>query len=229
MGKIMKYKYEDIEVELEYNYKPENRHAYIKITNDKVIINSFKRFNRNDVDKIFSDYYPKIKKALAKKVNESHSLHLFGKAYDFKIIDSSINLAYLENDIIYIKTKVNEISYIKKIIDSFYNSYLEDFISNHYNDIYIKFSDVVLVRPTIKYKSLKGCYGKYNKKENSITLSSHLAKYNPILIEQVIAHELSHYKYMNHQKEFYDLLESKMPGAKKLQHILRMTKYNDYF
>lgn len=225
----MKYKYEDIEVELEYNYKPENRHAYIKILKDKVIINSFKRFNKNDVDEIFKEYYAKIKKTISINPQTSHCLHLLGNAYDFKIIDSTCDLVYLENDIIYIHTKNNEFSYIKKLIDKFYNSYLEDFVINHYNSIYIKFSDVVLVRPTIKYKSLKGCYGKYNKKENSITLSSHLAKYNPILIEQVIAHELSHYKYMNHQKEFYNLLEAKMPGAKKLQHILRMTKYNDYF
>lgn len=225
----MKYKYEDIEVELEYNYKPQNRHAYIKILKDKVIINSFKRFNKKDVDEIFKEYYAKIKMTTSINPSKEHCIHLFGNIYDFKILDSTCNLVYLENDIIYINTKKNEFSYIKKLIDKFYNSYLEDFVINHYNDIYIKFSDVVLVRPTIKYKSLKGCYGKYNKKENSITLSSHLAKYNPILIEQVIAHELTHYKYMNHQKEFYNLLEAKMPGAKKLQHILRMTKYNDYF
>ncbi len=225
----MRYTFEDIEVELEFNYKPQNRHTYIKIGNGKVIINSFKRFDKKDVDKIFKDFYPKIKKSLENNVSKSHCIHLFGKAYDFKIFDSNSDMAYLENDIIYIHTKKNEFSYVKKIVDRFYNSYLEDFTKNHYNEIYIKFSDVVLIRPCLKFKSLKGCYGKYDKRDNSITLSSHLAKYNPILIEQVIAHELTHYKYMNHQKEFYNLLELKMPGAKKLQHILRMTKYNDYF
>ena len=34
-------------------------------------------------------------------------------------------------------------------------------------------------------------------------------------IDYVVVHELAHIKYKNHQKEFYNLVESYMPDYKK--------------
>ena len=43
----------------------------------------------------------------------------------------------------------------------------------------------------------------------------------PEIIDYVIVHELSHIKYLNHQKEFYDYLKVFLPNYKYLEKRLK--------
>lgn len=226
----MKVTFEDLEVEVIVNYKPQNRRIYLRIKNNILYISTFKKLTTSDIQTFIKQNYAFVKRNINRKPElDNHVLHLFGKPYDFKIIEECYDEVRIEDDMIMIYTKVKDYSYVKKLVDKFYISCLKDFSFNHYNDIYVRFSDVVLIKPRLEYKALKTCYGKYDKRKHTITLSAHLAKYDPFFIMLVMAHELTHCIYMNHQEDFYRLFESKFPNARRNQHILRKTKYNDYF
>jgi hypothetical protein len=54
-----------------------------------------------------------------------------------------------------------------------------------------------------------------------ITLNKKLIMYPIEAIDYVIIHELCHKTHANHQKRFYDMVESKMPDYKKNQKLLK--------
>ena len=71
--------------------------------------------------------------------------------------------------------------------------------------------------PKIILKKVKGYLGQYNKRKHLITLNILIAHLDLDCIEYVIVHELTHIKYMNHQKEFWDEVEKNFPNYKKVR------------
>ena len=59
-----------------------------------------------------------------------------------------------------------------------------------------------------------------------ISLSWRLAQCPPELIDYVILHELTHLREMNHSPRFWQLLETRCPGAKRLRDRLRFYAVN---
>ena len=63
-------------------------------------------------------------------------------------------------------------------------------------------------------KKLSSAWGIYHKKENYISFNSDLIEKDIECIEYVVLHELCHIFYMNHQKDFWALVEKYMPDYK---------------
>lgn len=74
--------------------------------------------------------------------------------------------------------------------------------------------------PTIKYGSYKSMWGNYNKRTNVMKFSINLISTNNEFIEYVVLHEFCHMVYLNHQKEFYKLVEKYMPNYKQIRRLL---------
>lgn len=73
------------------------------------------------------------------------------------------------------------------------------------------------LRPNkITIKQIKYAWGSCSSKKN-ITLNLELIKYSQQAIRYVILHELCHLKYMNHSKDFWDLVEKYMPNYKQIK------------
>lgn len=69
-------------------------------------------------------------------------------------------------------------------------------------------------RPQIKVRNMKSIWGSCTTTGTVIRLNLQLMKAEEECIEQVILHELLHFRYPNHGKSFYDLLEKLMPDWK---------------
>ena len=68
----------------------------------------------------------------------------------------------------------------------------------------------------ITIKQIKYAWGSCSSKKN-ITLNLELIKYSQQAIRYVILHELCHLKYMNHSKDFWNLVEKYMPNYKEIK------------
>ena len=68
----------------------------------------------------------------------------------------------------------------------------------------------------ITIKQIKYAWGSYSSKKN-ITLNLELIKYSQQAIRYVILQELCHLKYMNHSKDFWNLVEKYMPDYKQIK------------
>ena len=78
----------------------------------------------------------------------------------------------------------------------------------------IKETDLIPNKITIK--QIKYAWGSCSSKKN-ITINLELIKYSEKAIRYVILHELSHIKYMNHSKDFWNLVKKYMPEYKEIQ------------
>lgn len=72
----------------------------------------------------------------------------------------------------------------------------------------------------VRVKEIKYAWGSCSSNKN-ITINQKLICYSQNEIRYVILHELCHLKYMNHSKEFWDLVENYMPEYKEAKKELK--------
>ncbi|WP_028307687.1 M48 family metallopeptidase [Desulfitibacter alkalitolerans] len=75
-------------------------------------------------------------------------------------------------------------------------------------------------KPEIKIRDMKSRWGSCNRAKGIITLNLKLVNAPKYCIDYVILHELVHFKYRNHDNNFYNFLTSLMPDWKQRKEIL---------
>ena len=73
-----------------------------------------------------------------------------------------------------------------------------------------------LIPNKIRIKDIKYAWGSCSSNKN-ITINHKLISYSEIAIRYVILHELCHLKYMNHSKEFWNLVQKYIPEYKQVK------------
>ena len=69
-------------------------------------------------------------------------------------------------------------------------------------------------------KKLKTAWGKCNSK-GKITINPDLMKYDQRVVDYVVLHEFCHLRYMNHSKDFWNMVSKYMPDYKLLRNELK--------
>lgn len=72
----------------------------------------------------------------------------------------------------------------------------------------------------VRIRDIKYAWGSCSSNRN-ITINQKLANKKEEITEYVVLHEMCHLKYMNHSKDFWNLLENHMPEYKKYRKILK--------
>ena len=73
-----------------------------------------------------------------------------------------------------------------------------------------------LIPNKVRIRDIKYAWGSCSANKN-ITLSYKLIQHSKNAIKYVILHELCHIKYMNHSKDFWDLVSTYMPNYKEIK------------
>lgn len=73
-----------------------------------------------------------------------------------------------------------------------------------------------LVPNKVRIRDIKYAWGSCSANKN-ITISYKLIRYSRQAIRYVILHELCHLKYMNHSKDFWNLVATYMPNYKEVR------------
>lgn len=78
-----------------------------------------------------------------------------------------------------------------------------------------EYSSILGICPNkVRIRDIKYAWGSCSSKRN-ITINKQLALKEENAIKYVVLHEMCHLKYMNHSKQFWDLVENNMPNYKK--------------
>ena len=72
----------------------------------------------------------------------------------------------------------------------------------------------------VRIREIKYAWGSCSSKKN-ITINMKLIKYDREIIRYVILHELCHIRYMNHSKEFWELVKMYMPNYNEIRKKLK--------
>lgn len=103
------------------------------------------------------------------------------------------------------------------------NEYLEKHSLNEFQkrlDLYINEFDN-LPKFRLRIRKMKSRWGVCNKSSMTVTLNSLLIHKAVHLIDYVICHELSHFKYMDHSASFWREVEKHYPDYKNARKELR--------
>ena len=154
----------------------------------------------------------KIKIAKENKNNlKENIIKILGKEREKKIIESDLERIRLTDTSIYIYSKnIDTLEIEKKLFEWEFEE-----LKNILEEKLEKYTK--LLNTNINYyqiKKLSSAWGIYHKKENYISFNFDLIEKDIECIEYVVLHELCHIFYMNHQKNFWTLLEKYMPDYK---------------
>ena len=129
---------------------------------------------------------------------------------------SLINQVELDEKKICIFLKdVSDEEQAQKLFDAWWRKTASDIFQSEMEQIYQKiFKKYGLNQPKILVRKMKTLWGSCTPSKDKITLNEYLLKADIRCIQYVILHELTHLKYPNHSKEFYNFLTIHMPDWK---------------
>ena len=208
--------YKDYEVELQYN--PKLKNTYIGIESENKIFvktsNKSQTYILNLLDMRSSWIEKQLKKQIAcvsLEMNSEDEVLLFSQKYSMDAQEATHLRDRLN------KLRVNSPQKVMKCYDDFYKAIAITYLgerTEYYSNV------MGLAFDKIKYRKMKSRWGSCNSKK-VITFNTELMKVDKNLIDYVVVHELAHLKHMNHSQDFHSLVESYLPGSKRLRSELK--------
>lgn len=205
------------------------KNMYILIRNGKVIVKAPNAISENRIRNFINSKEEWINKKLKEFEKKSFKEKSYVSGEVFKVLgnDYILNIEYgdfekasvnLDNGYINICVSENcETAKIKELIEKMYYKIalmIVDKSVNMWKNILKIAPDVVVI------KKLKTAWGKCNSKRK-ITINPDLMKYDQRVIDYVVLHEFCHLRFMNHSKDFWNMVGKFMPDYKDLKKELK--------
>lgn len=187
------------------------KHIYFRVKEDlKIHVNVNRLVSKKYIETLLKDNETEIIKMYDKTLDKlnNNELKYLGIKLNLIIKESK---PYIQDKDIYAKTKEEAEKYIYNKSKLIFKERLEIIIPLFNN----------LPKFNLKIRKMKSKWGVCNIKSMSITLNSELIKKDIYLIDYVIIHELCHFKYMNHSKEYWNYLSKFYPDYKKARKELK--------
>lgn len=210
--------------------KDRRKNSYIQIKDGEVIVKVPKSSTQEYIDTLLIEKLNWIQRKLNQSKNSEHKLKyengtdifVLGKKLILLMnFSDKIKRTRLENTgkelIIYFPNDAKSLPKdelklkTKKIIDNYYKSIAKEEVASAMEDLKQRTG---LFPLEWNIKNLKATWGICSSKKK-ISINQNLMAYSRYSIEYVCLHELCHLKYMNHSKEFWNLVEYYMPDYKK--------------
>lgn len=151
-----------------------------------------------------------------------------GKEYRIRLALCQKEEVFLDNGDFVIYTKESSYEHIDKLVKKFLIEQCEIVFSLILDKCFREMSNYLTKFPKLEIKGYKRRWGCCYPKEFRVILNMRLIHVPVYLIEYVMYHELCHFVYDNHQKDFHDLLKKFVPTERKYYKELEnyRTNYN---
>lgn len=196
--------------------KKNNKNLYIRITDDfKIKVTCPKLYTKLIINKILEENKISIKKMLDKKKKENinkikEDNLLLGKSLN--VLYKDVKKPLFKDNILIVKDDLMKDKWYKKKAMELFKIYLDE--------AYFVF-DEDIPYPKLKVRLMKTRLGVCNKKDDSVTLNLELIKKDPVFLNYVIVHELSHFVHFDHSKAFWTTVEKYCPDYKNVRKKLK--------
>lgn len=209
----MKYVIEGIEYDVIIE-KKNNKNTYIRVKEDsKIYVTTNYFVSKSYIRQLLDNNYEVIKKMIDKnkvKQDKSNNFYYLGKKYDIIIVPTfDIDIT---DDKIFVKNNDYLNKWLKKQTEKLYKERLDY--------IYSLFKESIPY-PKLRIRKMKTRWGVCNRKDQVVTLNSELIKYGISQIDYVIVHELSHFIWFDHSKNFWNQVMKYCPNYKEIRKTLK--------
>lgn len=196
--------------------KKNNKNLYIRVTDNleiKVTCNYL--FTKLSVKKVLEENRRSIEKMIDKqilknKMQKKEAKNLLGEKLN--VIYKDVKRPIYDSGVITVKDDT--------MLNNWYKKYAKDVFKKYLDEAYYVF-DEKIPYPIIKVRSMKTRWGVCNRRDNSVTLNLELIKKDPMYLNYVIVHELSHFVHFDHSKAFWHVVEKYCPDYKTVRKKLK--------
>lgn len=156
----------------------------------------------------------KNKNPLQDHYSSGDTFSIFGKEITLQLRVSKASSIYLGKQFLYVFYQPEEKEQITQIIRNYLLQLLKEAL-----EFYLKnYSSLLQLYPNqFQIKTMKSAWGIYHSKGNDISFNSLLLSQTKEFIEYVVVHELCHIRYLNHQKEFWNLVATQIPNYREIR------------
>ena len=139
------------------------------------------------------------------------STRILGRQLTIHVVQSSKKQVVIEDEILKILTF--ETDQLK--IDRQINNWWQQASRRYYQEVVERLYPIIgkhgIEKPKVCVKKMSTLWGSCSRKNATVNLNYYLYKASAPCIEYVILHELIHFLYPHHNKDFYDVLTVYMP------------------
>ncbi len=205
-----------------WSYEIKNKVLYLNVPK-KYEVETLLRF----LDKEFNHVYNMMHNKEYKKFYGKKTVHYLGKPYFAKTKKADRDEMIINKDTLTIYCKCDTLSQHKAIYRRYLKQAVEKTIVKYYFQIQNDFKDIKIPKIIVKGLKSKKCFG-YNA-WNEIAIELDLGRHDEKYILAVIYHELCHFYVLEHNEEFYKLMDQKLENGSKLDKELDKLIYLDEF
>ncbi len=192
--------------------------------NPKVPFYYIERLLQNKSGWIFKkiEHFSNVQKTNTKKEYVSgETIRYLGQQYTLKVREAEREEVKFYKGYIYICVKDKDDHKRKeKLFHHWSRGKAEEVFHGSLDRMYPLIEKHGVGKPVIKIRKMKSRWGSCSPHKQSITLNMELLKAPKACIDYVVLHELLHFKYRNHNHQFYDFLTVLMPDWKDGKEIL---------
>lgn len=208
------------------------KNVYICIKNGKIVVKAPIRISKSKIDKLVTQKREWIERKIKNK-KEDRLVDIKNKKYVY-ILGNKVNIkvSYIEKRSINVKLDRNScLVYLPK--ETIFNDEIYSIINKKIDKKLKEFSKYYIMLAMEKYikltslqpkeiviRKFKSIWGNCSSKK-VIKINQNIIHYGMDQIEYVCLHELTHLKYMNHQKEFWNYIKKYMPNYKNISDVLK--------
>ncbi len=144
-----------------------------------------------------------------------------GKERTLLVAQNNKESVTLKEDYIFLEVRsLDDYKRKKKMLDKWYDEQTESIFRQRFYAQVEKFRALFPYDYSLKIRSMTARWGSCMINRNTVTLNSKLIYADESLIDYVIMHELCHFKFKNHDRDFYALLSRICPDWKARKKLL---------
>lgn len=151
--------------------------------------------------------------------NDYDTYLILGKKYSLRICFNNYEEVKLIDNLLYVYTYDNH--RVEKLLCNYRKNLAEDIFNEVLYNCFKEMESELKFYPKLIIKNPKSFWGLCQYKKETIELNVSLIHTPPELIKYVIFHELCHFLYPNHSKDFHNHLQIYVPNEYKCRKLLK--------
>lgn len=139
------------------------------------------------------------------------STRVLGRQLTIQVHSAYHKQIVCEDGILHVYTPETDQATIDRQVNNWWQKASKEYFQDVLNRLYPIVEKHGVERPAICVKKMRTLWGSCSRKNRKINLNFYLYKASVPCVEYVILHELAHFLYPHHDKDFYDFITIYMP------------------
>lgn len=173
------------------------------------------------IEKALAYFKHKLNHEAETDIKNGGTVYILGRPMTIMVIPSKIYKAEQKGDVINIQSPVSD---DQPALQKQYERWLQKQSKTYFLEVVERLYPVIAQygfdKPQIYVRKMKTLWGSCSRKRKKINLNSNLYKAPSPCVEYVVLHELAHFLYPRHNKDFYEFLTIHMPDWRERKKVL---------